>query len=88
MAALAARIDGYLEMEFARDAGCGITVSYWRDLHALRSWRDNIEHVAAQRLGRERFYLGYRARICHFEREYEWTRQPKSVAPVDNEREN
>ncbi|WP_181698267.1 antibiotic biosynthesis monooxygenase [Nocardia sp. GTS18] len=74
MADLAAQVDGYLGMEFARDAGCGITVSYWRDLDALRSWRENVAHVAAQRQGRERFYLGYRARICHVEREYEWSR--------------
>src|SRR3546814_9719035 len=76
----AAQIDGYLGMEFARDEGCGITVSYWRDLDALRSWRDNIAHVAAQRQGRERFYLGYRARICHVEREYEWSRPTRSEA--------
>ncbi|WP_198036967.1 antibiotic biosynthesis monooxygenase [Nocardia sp. BMG51109] len=76
MAELAERIDGYLGMEFARDPACGITVSYWRDLEALRRWRDDIDHLAAQRLGRERFYLGYRARICRVEREYEWTRPP------------
>ncbi|MEV0682249.1 antibiotic biosynthesis monooxygenase [Nocardia sp. NPDC050378] len=75
MADLAAQIDGYLGMEFARDEGCGITVSYWRDLNALRNWRDNLEHVAAQRQGRERFYRGYRARISRVEREYEWARQ-------------
>ncbi|MEU3010083.1 antibiotic biosynthesis monooxygenase family protein [Nocardia asteroides] len=80
MADLAAQLDGYLGMEFARDEGCGITVSYWRDLDALRSWRDNIAHVAAQRQGRERFYLGYRVRICHVEREYEWSRPTDSVS--------
>ncbi|MEU4707452.1 antibiotic biosynthesis monooxygenase [Nocardia salmonicida] len=87
MADLAAQIDGYLGMEFARDAGCGITVSYWRDLDALRSWRDNIEHVAVQRQGRERFYLGYRARICHVEREYEWSRplEPGSQSARDSD---
>ncbi|MFE1596993.1 antibiotic biosynthesis monooxygenase family protein [Nocardia sp. NPDC058705] len=87
MADLAARIDGYLGMEFARDAGCGITVSYWRDLDALRSWRENIEHVAAQHLGREQFYLGYRARICRVEREYEWTRPAEWDSPARNDRE-
>ncbi|MFC9966771.1 antibiotic biosynthesis monooxygenase family protein [Nocardia ignorata] len=83
MADLATKIDGYLGMEFARDEHCGITVSYWRDLDALRNWRENIEHVAAQRDGRERFYLGYRARICHVEREYEWARPPDLV-PYDD----
>ncbi|MEV0432518.1 antibiotic biosynthesis monooxygenase [Nocardia sp. NPDC050413] len=82
MADLAVRIDGYLGMEFARDEHCGITVSYWRDLDALRNWREDIEHVAAQRVGRERFYLGYRARICHVEREYEWARSLELVPPV------
>ncbi|MBY8863742.1 antibiotic biosynthesis monooxygenase [Nocardia sp. CA2R105] len=74
MAELAERVDGYLGMEFARDADCGITVSYWRDLDALQRWREDVDHLAAQRLGRERYYLGYRARICRVEHEYEWTR--------------
>lgn len=82
MLAAAATVDGYLGMEYARDGDSGITVSYWRDLQALRSWREHIAHMAIQRIGQERFYLAYRARICRVEREYEWVRgQPLGMTP-------
>ena len=50
---LAAKQPGYLGVESARE-GVGITVSYWRDLESITAWKRAINHVAAQRLGRER----------------------------------
>ena len=71
MRELAAQQDGFLGMESARDPdGFGITVSYWRDAECARKWKQNAEHLEAQRLGREKFYRAYRARICAVEREY------------------
>jgi heme-degrading monooxygenase HmoA len=69
MMALAAEQEGYLGVETAR-ADIGITVSYWRDLEAVRAWRDHADHAEARRLGRERWYGEYRLRICRVEREY------------------
>lgn len=69
MLTLAAEQDGYLGVESARD-GLGITVSYWRDLDAIRQWKQQVEHREAQRLGREQWYSGYRVRIAKVEREY------------------
>jgi heme-degrading monooxygenase HmoA len=75
MAALAASQPGYLGMESARDeSGVGITVSYWRDLEAIRRWREHADHLVAQRAGRERWYRAYRARVCRVEREYGFER--------------
>ena len=71
MEQLAAVQPGYLGIESARDAdGAGITVSYWRDLDAIRDWKRQIDHLGAQRLGRERWYARYRVRIARVEREY------------------
>ena len=51
MLELAAEQPGYLGVESARD-GLGITVSYWRDLESIRSWKAVAEHRLAQEAGR------------------------------------
>ena len=62
---------GFLGFDSARESsGTGITVSYWQDLQSIRHWRDNLEHQAAQRLGKERWYEQYSIRIAKIEREY------------------
>lgn len=75
MVALAAKQPGFLGVESAREAdGLGITVSYWRDLEAIRRWKAHADHAAAQRAGRERWYRAYRVRVCRVEREYGFER--------------
>ncbi|WP_110670206.1 antibiotic biosynthesis monooxygenase family protein [Salinicola halophilus] len=69
MLALAKERSGFLGLESAREA-VGLTVSYWRDLEAIASWKQDIDHRYAQRLGRERWYAAYRTRIARVEREY------------------
>jgi heme-degrading monooxygenase HmoA len=52
MMALAARQPGYLGVESARGAdGLGITVSYWRDMGAIRAWKAHADHLAASAPG-------------------------------------
>ena len=58
-----------LGVESAREE-VGITVSYWRDLESVAAWKRVVDHVAALRLGRERWYATYRVRIARVEREY------------------
>jgi heme-degrading monooxygenase HmoA len=71
MEELAARQPGYLGIESARGAdGFGITVSYWATAAAARAWKQVAEHLAAQELGRERWYATYRVRIAEVAREY------------------
>jgi heme-degrading monooxygenase HmoA len=68
---LAAKQPGCLGAEHARDpAGLGITVAYFTDEAAIRAWKQNAEHLAAQRLGIERWYSGYRIRVAKVERAY------------------
>ncbi|ATH80040.1 antibiotic biosynthesis monooxygenase [Pseudomonas sp. KHPS1] len=69
MVKLAAEQPGFLGAESARE-GLGITVSYWRDLDAIAAWKANAEHREAQRLGRARWYSGFRLRIARVERDY------------------
>lgn len=69
MIALAARQDGYLGVESAREE-IGITVSYWRDLKSIENWKNNAEHLMAQQLGRKQWYDCFSTRISKVERDY------------------
>lgn len=60
---------GYLGIESAREE-MGITVSYWKDLESIRHWKMNMEHLEAQKLGKEKWYAQYKLRVCLVERDY------------------
>jgi len=66
---LAKEQPGYLGFEAARD-GLGIAISYWRDLESIKAWKSNVDHMEAQRMGREAWYSAYTTRIAKVEREY------------------
>ena len=58
-------------MDSARN-DLGITVSYWKDLEAIKIWKQQSDHVVAQKKGRTDWYQWYKVRICKVEREYEF----------------
>lgn len=69
METLAKEQPGYLGIESVRE-GLGITVSYWSDLDSIRQWKANLDHLEAQRLGREQWYTSFKVRIARVERDY------------------
>ena len=69
MELLAKEQDGFLGIESARNE-MGITVSYWKDLDAIKNWRNNSEHSLAREMGREKWYKAFKLRICKVERDY------------------
>lgn len=69
MVRLAEAQEGYLGYESVRD-GLGITVSYWTNLDSIRNWKQQTDHLLAQRMGREKWYSAYKTRICLVERDY------------------
>lgn len=69
MEVLARQQPGFLGIESARDA-IGITVSYWKDLESIKKWKQNLDHLEAQKQGRENWYEKYTVRIALVEREY------------------
>ncbi|MEZ2413553.1 antibiotic biosynthesis monooxygenase [Muriicola sp. E247] len=73
METLAASQPGFLGFETAR-SDIGISVSYWESLEAITQWKNNADHLEAQRLGREKWYQWYHLRICRIEREYNFQR--------------
>lgn len=62
---------GFLGLESARNE-LGITVSYWESLDVIKNWKQDAEHLVAQKLGRAKWYQWYHLRICKVEREYEF----------------
>ena len=71
MMALAAVQPGFLGVECAREAGgFGITVSYWRDDSSARAWKAVVEHLEAQRRGREEWYAEYDVIVAEVIRAY------------------
>lgn len=71
MEELATARPGCIGLESTRDAeGFGITVSYWTDEAEIRAWKAEVKHLAAQKAGRERWYVHYRLRVARVERAY------------------
>ena len=66
---LARKQDGFIDFETARGE-IGISVSYWSDLEAIKAWKKNIDHLLAQKKGKESWYESYKVRICKVERSY------------------
>lgn len=64
--------DGFLGFESARE-DIDITVSYWKDEESIKKWKTNVEHLNAQTLGKELWYLKYKVRIAKVERDYEFS---------------
>jgi heme-degrading monooxygenase HmoA len=69
METLAKQQPGFLGVESARNE-IGITVSYWESLEAIANWKQNLDHLDAQFLGRQIWYENYVVRIAKVEKEY------------------
>ena len=65
----AEKLDGFLGEDSARN-DYGISVSYWKDSHAIQQWKQNADHQWAKEKGRKDFYKEYKSRITVVEREY------------------
>jgi heme-degrading monooxygenase HmoA len=73
MEVLAKQQPGFLGVESARNE-IGITVSYWESLEAIANWKQNLDHLDAQFLGRQKWYENYTVRIAKVEKEYGFER--------------
>lgn len=71
MVELAAQQPGFIGIESVRDVdGFGITISYWMSPEAIAAWKADVEHCAAQEMGRSAWYEHYEIRIAKVERAY------------------
>lgn len=61
---------GCLEFSAVTEGEQEIAVSYWPDEASIRAWKQHGDHLAAQRLGRERWYASYTVDIAEVRRSY------------------
>jgi heme-degrading monooxygenase HmoA len=82
MDTLARTMPGYISHKgfFAED-GERVTIVEFEHEEGLRAWRTNREHIAAQKLAREKYYTEYRVQVCTLERESKFkAMEPKAAA--------
>ncbi|AXH11753.1 antibiotic biosynthesis monooxygenase family protein [Halarcobacter bivalviorum] len=47
-----------------------LSLSFWEDENSLLNWKKNIDHMAAQKQGRESIFKDYKISIAKIERSY------------------
>ena len=82
------KIDGFLSIERFRSLsqeGKILSLSFWRDEDAIARWRQQEQHQAAQRAGRDRIFRDYRIRVAAVMRDYglyERAEAPQQMPPL------
>ncbi|MER8518315.1 antibiotic biosynthesis monooxygenase [Mesorhizobium sp. M0644] len=82
-------IDGFLSIERFQslaDPNRILSLSFWRDEDAVKTWRNTQEHRQAQKAGRGGIFADYRLRIAHVARDYGLTE--RAEAPQDSQAVN
>ncbi len=64
MARLAQASPGFVsEKSFTAEDGERLTVVWWQDEDTLKQWRNHVQHLVAQRIGREKWYQYYKLEV-------------------------
>ena len=70
MEKLARTMLGYISHKgFFADDGERVTIVEFEHEEGLRAWRTNPEHIAAQKLARQKYYTAYHVQVCTLDRE-------------------
>ncbi len=67
------KMPGFLSIERFQslvNEGKLLSLSFWENEESLLNWKKNIDHLAAQKNGRESIFKDYRIRIANVERDY------------------
>lgn len=73
MVEIAREVDGFMGIDSAREEQ-GITISYWKNMEAISKWKNDSQHLMAQKLGKEKWYKHYSVRIAKVLKEYEFNK--------------
>ena len=66
-------IDGFISVERFESLsapGKYLSLSLWRDEGAVKAWRENVNHQAAQAKGKGGIFANYRIRVTEVVRQY------------------
>jgi len=78
-------IDGFISVERFQsltEPGKLLSLSFWRDEQAVRSWRNQLKHRESQAAGRAGIFSNYRLRIASVLRDYGMS--DRAAAPHDS----
>lgn len=67
------KMPGFLSIERFQslvNEGKLLSLSFWENEESLINWKNNIDHMAAQKNGRESIFKDYRITIANVERDY------------------
>ena len=80
MTEIAETMPGYVSHKgFFADDGERVTIVEFETEEGMRAWRTNPEHVAAQKLARQRYYMEYHVQVCTLDRESQF-KAPETAA--------
>lgn len=76
MAEIASTMPGYISHKgFFADDGERVTIVEFEQEEGLTAWRRHPEHIAAQKLARQKYYTAYHVQVCTLARESKFTAQ-------------
>ena len=61
---------GCVRIDSVGDEAQEITLSYWNSEEDILAWKNNSEHLKAQRLGMDKWYESYSVEIARLGRSY------------------
>jgi len=79
MRSLALNKYGCLEFISATEGDQEIAISYWNSEQDISAWKQDREHLEAQRLGQSKWYASYQVEITEIRRSYSSTENRKSA---------
>jgi heme-degrading monooxygenase HmoA len=81
MSELAQTMPGYISHKtFYAEDGERCTLVEFEHEQGLRAWRTNPEHVAAQKLARQKYYTEYSVQVCTHGREAKFKAKEAAAA--------
>src|ERR1700691_757216 len=79
---IAQTMPGYISHKgYFADDGERVTIVEFEHEEGLHAWRTNPEHMAAQRLARQKYYTEYHVQVCTLDRETTFKEQ-QSAQPA------
>jgi heme-degrading monooxygenase HmoA len=79
------KMDGFVSVERFQsltDPNKLLSLSFWRDVAAVKNWRNQFQHRQSQAAGRAGIFADYRLRIASVGRDYGMTE--RAEAPEDS----
>lgn len=76
MSDLAKTMPGYISHKgFVAPDGERVTIVEFEDEESLKGWRQQTDHMAAQKKGRADFYSEYKIQVCTVQRQTEFPKK-------------